>query len=270
MRVQSLSSEIVRFFFVLLAFLIFPSIGGAENITLQKPAVETTNFLEAEAGISAYTNVQQAVDLKKAKNAFRTIEHQTEDYIVGSVPLLDYGEEEDIHAYVHKTGWILAYYLCDEPAAKIVDWKNYGQDGKIYGTKLETGLSVLCSACQVAAREVKYYDFRCPEANKLLIVADAAYNVAEDSFTIKIPNEFLIFERSYLHCNFTSARTKSALSLDSTVISVSSLGMSSNYGILSPVQLSVDDFHIVKLGLASGYAGNIESLCAIVLVYREP
>ena len=267
MRVQSLSSEIVRFFFVLLAFLIFPSIGGAENITLQKPAVETTNFLEAEAGISAYTNVQQAVDLKKAKNAFRTIEHQTEDYIVGSVPLLDYGEEEDIHAYVHKTGWILAYYLCDEPAAKIVDWKNYGQDGKIYGTKLETGLSVLCNACQVAPREVKYYDFRCPEANRLLIVADATNGATEDSYSIKIPTEFLIFERSFLHYHMpSSSSSTSFLYLDSPEISRLSRGASA-YGLLSPVQLSVDDFHNVKM-TNDGRSG--DSLCAIVLIYLEP
>lgn len=267
MRVQSLSSEISQFFFVLLAFLIFPSIGSAENITLQKPAMETTNFLEAEAGISAYTNVQQAIDLKKAKNAFRTIEHQTEDYIVGSVPILDYGEEEDVHAYVHKTGWVLTYYLRDEPAAKIVDWKNYGQDGKIFGTKLETGLSVLCSACQVAAREVKYYDFRCPEANKLLIVADAAYRVAEDSFSIKIPSGFWVFERSFLHYHYPSSTYyQSVLYLDNKEMSRLSQG-SSEYGLLSPVQLSVDDFHTVKL--SSGSTSN-ESLCVIVLIYCEP
>ena len=268
MRVQPVSGERGRYLFLLLAVLIFPGIGSAENITLQKPAVETTNFLEAEAGISAYTNVQQAVDLTKAKNAFRTIEHQTEDYIVGSVPLSDYDEEEDVHAYVHKTGWIVAYYLREEPAAKILDWKNYGEDGKIYGTKLETGLSVLCSACQVAPREVKYYDFRCPEANRLLIVADAAYQVAEDSFTVKIPSGFFVSERSFLHYFQKSTRSAtSVLSLDNTEVSKLSTGETSQYGILTPVQLSIDDFHTVTIGTGLQYD---ESLCAIVLIYLEP
>ena len=268
MRVQQVSGELVRYLFLLLAVLIFPGIGSAENIMLQKPAVETTNFLEAEAGISAYTNVQQAVDLTKAKDAFRTIEQQTEDYIVGSVPLPDYGEAEDVHAYVHKTGWIVAYYLRDEPAAKIVDWKNYGQDGKIYGTKLETGLTVLCSACQVAPREVKYYDFRCPEANRLLIIADAAYQVAEDSFTVKIPSGFYVSERSFLHYFQKSSRSAtSVLSLDNTEVSKLGTGGTSQYGILTPVQLSIDDFHTVTIGTG---LQNDESLCTIVLVYLEP
>lgn len=80
-----------------------------------------TSFLEEEAGISAYTNVGEAINLGNAKTAFGTIEYETSDYIIGSVPLPDYAETEDVHAYVHKDGWVVAYYLEDEPVAKIVE-----------------------------------------------------------------------------------------------------------------------------------------------------
>jgi hypothetical protein len=70
-----------------------------------------TNFLDAEAGISAYTNVGEEIDLEKAKSAFRTVEYETDEYTIGSVPLPDYPEYEDVHAYVHKDGWVVTYYL---------------------------------------------------------------------------------------------------------------------------------------------------------------
>ena len=53
-------------------WITLAAIGNAENISLQKPTAEGTSFLEAEAGISAYTNVGQTIDLAKARSAFRT------------------------------------------------------------------------------------------------------------------------------------------------------------------------------------------------------
>ena len=260
---------------LLLQFLcaVLALIGNAENISLQKPVTEGTSFLEAEAGIAAYTNVGQTIDLTKARSAFRTIENETGEYIVGSVSLPDYEETEDVHAYVHTTGWIVTYYLSSEPVAKIVDWNNYGEDEKIRGTKLESGISILCDASQVAVGEVKYYDFRYPEANKLLIVADArwASEPEEDTFSIKIPSEFLVYERSFSHycknCGisygyFGNIYT-SYLYIDDNQINLLR-DKTPNYGLLSTMQLSVDDFHTIKI------SGHGESFGAIVLIYREP
>ena len=117
-----------------------------------------TTFLEEEAGISTYTNVGQAIDLEAAKSVFRTIEYETDEYIVGSVPLPDYGETEDVHVFVHRDGWVVSYYLRDEPTAKIVDWENYG-GGVIRGTKLEDGIFVVCAAIGVSGGDYKYYHF---------------------------------------------------------------------------------------------------------------
>lgn len=51
----------------------------------------------------------------------------------------DYPESEDVHVYVHRDGWFLAYYLVADPAGKIVNWRLYHNTGRNnLSTKLET------------------------------------------------------------------------------------------------------------------------------------
>ena len=69
-------------------------------------------FPDGEAGIAAYLKVGQAIILTEAKvtNIFRTIEAQTGDYIIGTVPLPDYDDNFYPKLYIHKDGWFMAYY----------------------------------------------------------------------------------------------------------------------------------------------------------------
>ena len=229
-----------------------------------------TTFLEEEAGISAYTNVGETIDLEKAKTAFRTIEYETDEYIIGSVPLPDYPETEDVHAYVHKDGWIVVYYLKEEPASKILDWEDYDTDEKITGTKLEDGINAVCAAAQVPSKDIKYYDFRYPNANRLMIVADAQWSEGTDTFNIKIPSDFRVYERSYSHYAYDSY--ESSMKIDGDVIStIESCNEYSvtNYGELTWDQLSPDVFHTVSLWHNEESYLYGEAFCAIVLIYRE-
>lgn len=264
---------------VLTAVLVFAvaTDGTAKSLSLQKPVGEGTSFLEEEAGISAYTNIGQTIDLAKAKGAFRTIERETDEYIVGSVPLPDYAETEDVHAYVHRDGWIVTYYLKEEPAAKIVDWNNYGEDEAIKGTKLEVGITIVCSEAEVLIGEVEYYDFRYPDANKVMIVADAVWSgttLTSDSFQIKLPSDFIFYERSYSHCNKGGGYT-SYMYLDEREISRASVSQDlTQYGLLSSLQLSIDVFHTIEVipGRYGAPFSNVSfpAFGAIVLIYREP
>jgi len=229
-----------------------------------------TTFFEEEAGISAYTNVGETIDLEKAKTAFRTIEYETDEYIIGSVPLPDYPETEDVHAYVHKDGWIVAYYLKEEPASKILDWEDYGTDEKITGTKLEDGINAICAAAQVPSKDIKYYDFRYPNANRLMIVADAQWSEGTDTFNIKIPSDFKVYERSYSHYAYDTVGSN--MKIDGDVISTIEMCYDysvTNYGELTWDQLSPDVFHTVSLWHDEGGSYVGEAFCAIVLIYRE-
>ena len=248
----------------------FIGVAGASPVDVAAQRAGTT-FLEEEAGISAYTNVGEAMDIEKVKATFRTIEYETSEYIIGSVPLPDYEETEDVHVYVHKDGWVVTYYLKEEVVAKILDWNDYTTDEQITGTKLEDGVSVVCNAAGVPIRDLKYYDFRYPNAEKLMIIADAQWTEGTDTFNIKLPGEFVFYDRSYSHYAYDSLG--STLKIDENEIS--SLGACNDYpvthyGQLSPTQLSLDTFHTVSLwhsGNLNNYKG--EAFDAIVLVYRE-
>jgi len=168
-----------------------PLVDQTKGFPLAKPVFAQASgmsFLEEEAGISAYVNVGHPINLNKAKTAYRTIERETSDYIIGSVALPDYPASEDVHCYVNRDGWIVVYYTKDEPTSKIMDWKNYR--GKI-STKLELGLTMMENSLGVAVTNAKYYHFGYPEANRLMIIADS------DTFKIKIPDTLAVYERSY-------------------------------------------------------------------------
>ena len=57
------------------------------------------SFLEEEAGISAHAKLDPltAQNLIDAATAYKTIERQTAEYIVGSVALPNYSEADDVH-----------------------------------------------------------------------------------------------------------------------------------------------------------------------------
>ena len=73
-------------------------------LALQRPAFlgvahaetgQVSSFADDEAGIAAYININQAVDLAKVRAVCRTVEAQTVDYIICSVPIKDYDENHD-------------------------------------------------------------------------------------------------------------------------------------------------------------------------------
>ena len=243
------------------------------TIFLARPAFAqgTTTFLDEEAGISAYTDVGQEIDLEMAKLAFRTIEYETDEYIVGSVPLSGHPETEDVHAFVHRDGWIVSYYLRDEPAAKIIDWEDY--DGEeITGTKLEDGVLVVCYVVLVPVGDIAYYDFRYPYANGLMIAADAQLSEGTDTFRLKLPSDLLFYERSYSHYAYDSYGSTMKIDEEGISIMGGSHASVTHYGLLSALQLWPDEFHIVSLwhDEHSGYDYTGEAFDAIVLIYQEP
>jgi len=209
-------------------------------------ATDDTNFLEEEAGISAYTNVGPELDLDKAATGFTTIEYQTSEYIIGSVRLPGYGTSEDVHAYVNIDGWILAYYLNHEATGKIFNWSN------LSSTKLEVGISELCDAAGMPFAYATYYDFRYPHAQKMMTIIDY------DSFNINIPGTFSVYTRSY--SIYGSGYHDTVFKVDG--VTVDSVDEGVKYGTVTPTQLSPDVVHTISV---SGSSKRV----AIILAYKE-
>jgi len=248
---------------------------GGQPYPLVSPAFAqsvstSTTFLEEEAGMSMYVNIGQSIDLSKAKPVYKTIEKETTDYIVGSLSLPNLPETEDVHCFVHKDGWIVVYYLKAEPISKIIDWIHYS-GGKLTKTKLQVGLEKMALALGVTVTGAKYYNFQYSYADKWMIIIESNETSGEDSFNIKIPSEFTIYERSWSHygsgyySDWYGARYALFIIDGTTIDAIDGTGVT-KYGQLATTQLSPDIFHTVS---TYSYL-DAPHRVAIVLAYKEP
>lgn len=223
----------------------------------QEEGVTPAAFPVDEAGISAYFRASNAINLGDVRSIYRVIEAETSDYIIGTVPPANYPERFDVHVYIHRSGWFLAYYLAADPAGKIFDWNAYS-NGSI-PTLLENVLAVAANAAGVSYPGATYYDFRFPNANRLLLVAEDKANGNE--FQVSLPGSFAYSERSWSLRRASGSRAW--LKLDDVEI-----GSTYDYafGALTASQLLPDRYHTFAVfndydNLA--YAG-------LALVYRVP
>ncbi len=218
---------------------------GWMGISLVKPAFAqdpNASFLEDEAGIVTYTLSDKKIDLKRAKSAFKSIEKETDKYVIGSFSISAYKNypKEDIHLFVHTDGWVAAYYLKQDPTAKMIPMQNLGS------TKLNMGLTEACSMMGVTVPYVRYYHFQYPDADKFIVLAKSQ----SQPFRIMIPGSFIIYERSW--------SGSGSINIDNKNISgISDSGQLGTYGLITSADLKLDDYH------------NISGSCALVLVYRE-
>lgn len=227
-----------------------------------------TAFPQDEAGISAYFRAPFSITIASVRPAFRTIEYEDSNYIIGSVAVPDYPESEDVHVYVHRDGWFLAYYLAADPSGKIVDWRIYHNSGRNnLSTKLESALSVAALPVGVTPSGVNFYDFRYPNANRLLFVADWFYtsDASSDSFQVNLPIDFPYFERSWSIGGTDVAR----LSLNGQEIGSTNCAWCTTQGTLTPLQLPPSQNHtfLVRYG---GCCSQRYVYGGLVLIYRVP
>ena len=218
-----------------------------------------TAFPQDEAGISAYFHASNAINLSDVRSIYRVIEAETSDYLIGSVPPANYPERFDVHVYIHRSGWFLAYYLAADPAAKIFDWNAY-TSGSI-PTLLENVLAVAANAAGVSYPGATYYDFRFPNANRLLLAAEDNRNGSQ--FQVNLPGSYSYYERSWSLRHPPGDWRPVHLALDGTEIATT---YSFDDGILAASQLLPDRYHTFEVWQdldSLAYAG-------LVLVYRVP
>lgn len=177
------------------------------DLFLARPAfgqeVDTSAFPGDEAGISAYVNVEQNIDLEQAKTAFIGLIDEGDDYVIGTVEIEKMPEEAYPHVYVNQSGWILAYYTKNSPSSLIMNWYVY-EGGPIVTTTLRDAIFNTCVAIRMDFSKIGdktgYYHFQYPEATKILLVADLnPQDSRKDSFTYMIPLNVTLFEASWSH-----------------------------------------------------------------------
>jgi len=240
-----------------------------------------TSFLEEEAGISAYVNIGHEIDLEKAKTAFKSIETANESYIIGEIDLPGLPEYADPHAYVHKDGWLVAYYSKYAPASKIMQWNGY-DGGVITTTTLEDAMHEICLAIEfpfaTIKDDIKYYDFEYPNANRMMLIVErTGTGSLSDSFNLIIPVECQLYEGSWSHyfdyydSNY-GHKSSSYLKIDGNTISSFidcwEEGDYYRYGEYTPTQLEYGVLHEISIEQSMGYSCEAFTNTATVLIYR--
>ena len=221
-------------------------------------------FIDSEAGIAAYFQAPGALSLATARPLFRTIEAQTDSYILGSIAVPDYASEsEDVHVYLHKDGWVLAYYLAVTPAANLIDWPRF--NGTAIVTKFDTVFQLLGAQLAFTLPAATYYDFRNPNANYLLLVAEVT--TSEDEFTVFLDQAIAYYERSW---SLSGKSYDAQYILNGTKLADDDFRSPSEWrdleGVLTPLQLAVNATHTIQLK----YGHNVNIYAGLALVYRRP
>lgn len=165
-------------------------------------------FLLEEAGVTAYTKADQQLDLEFLLARFKHIRARTNQYIQGIVyapgyaGLPEFDEKGEVQVIVHRDGWIVAYLTRWQTAAELFDWVNYDQE-RLSATLVENTVKYLARELKLPEVNIAYYDFRHPDATDLILVADRADGInTTDSFTIHIPKEIQIYERTWSAAQF--------------------------------------------------------------------
>lgn len=157
------------------------------------------DFPADEAGISAYVKASSSINLDNAKSAFASIERETPDYIIGTVALAQHTEEQYPHVYVSNDGWIVAYYPNDRPSSWILPWADY-VGGPISSTYLSNAAGIVATAVGGTTSGLKYYDFRYPDATKMMIIVESVKD-GDNFFTVVAPTSFAVYAVDWSHHN---------------------------------------------------------------------
>jgi hypothetical protein len=129
----------------------------------------------------------------------------------------------------------------------------------------------MCDGVGLPLSSTNYYDFRYPNANRIMIVVDGQWVEGTNTFDIKIPSDVRVYDRSYTH--WLGDSEGSSFKLDGTEIS--SLGLCTDcwnwqYGKLTATQLMPNEFHNIEVSHAEHSLYRTGHACvAIALAYKE-
>jgi len=251
-----------------------PHIDNASScFTLVVPAfaqgIPADQFPMNEAGISAYVNANQGIDLGKAKTLFKILEDATKSYVIGTVELANHGEDFWPHAYINKDGWILVYYPKDEPTSKLFQWVGYQRDVITTTTFRDVLFSLgrkLSLDISKFDAKMHYYHFQYPDATRLLIVVDTTEG--SDDFHYTIPTALTVYEVSWSHhgagIGYVGRPGSSASSIDGARLCSGGQGTYIVCGTPKDEYMIPGQPHVVSVSrIDSGWAG-----IALLFIYR--
>jgi len=258
-----------------------------QQLALTPPGMLENNpsiavVLDQEAGMAIWLNATQwaPLSLAAAKAGMVNIEINTSDYVIGSISMQSLGFTSDDwpHCFVHKTGWIIVYYLKINsqnpgttgwvgkvfPMFKDTYWNWYDPASHTLNDNLlHWALATISSQIGIpSVTSAQYYHFQYPSATTLEIAVKTAPLAGQEvTFNINVPSTLSIDERSWSY-----HASGGYFKIDTTTIF--SGGGGRHYGgpeITAPV-LSPDVWHKVTIG--TGSYQSIATTACIVILYH--
>jgi hypothetical protein len=271
-----------------------PSAQSGQGMALRPPAFlkaayaqDSTSidfgFILNEAGVTAYTKLDQELDLALLESRFKSIRQQTNQFISGIIvapgyeKLTEFDENVEVQVFLHSDGWILAYLTRWQPASALFDWVNYDEKRLNGSTLTENVVRMLTADLGISNYNIYYYDFRYPKANNLMLVADRVdVEHSGESFSITVPRGLTIYDSSWSLGAFESGHNSSSSSsgcnineeqLGTIRTPYSKWGLVS--GELSKAIFKLDINHTLAVWL-TGYPTNVtRAYCGLAIVYQE-
>lgn len=219
-------------------------------------------------GLVAWTDVGQTIDLGQARKLFTTISSETADDIVGTYTIyVNSYTTESMYLYISRGGLIAAYYDVYTPASKTVLWNS----DKILFSKLASIITIGQSlGYTISAKNVKYYDYRYPDANRMLIVTQSLgeqiiSTFDYGSFNFDIPNSATVYEASYsIYLNdMYSAKPLATVAVDGAII-----GRITGTGSISGVYNGYITTNVQHLFGVMSNQGS-QAAAAMIIVYKD-
>jgi hypothetical protein len=176
--------------------LMCMALSGIVFLLFTGSANAAVDFPSDEAGISAYVKAKASVNLDNVKPALATIERETDDYIIGTVAMDGHSEQQRPHVYVSTDGWVVAYYPNDRSSGWLLPWYYYS-GGPISTTTLKEAVAKVCTQIGGTTTGLKYYDFRHPDATKMMIIVEST--TGSEWFKVTIPSDCTVYRVDWSH-----------------------------------------------------------------------
>lgn len=257
---------------VLLVLSLYNSVsyysGVSESIFLSTAQAGGSSS-STDIGLIAWISIGKYIDLGKASALFTTIDYENTDGILGKYSFyVDNYNTETINLYITRDGYIAAFYGKYDATSKMISWNS----DKTVSSKFATAITTVGQSLgyNVDYKNIKYYDYRYPDANRILIVTQSVgeSNVQGydyGNFKFNIPSYATIYDVSYsLYLNdIYNNLPGSNIAIDTdTIDSISSNGVI--YGTYGGY-ISKDTDHL--LGIMSNQ--NAQSGVAMIIIYKD-
>lgn len=262
----------------LLIFFSFIASGQA----LTQPKQPMPAFPAQAAGLSAYVKLERPIKITdELSQIFERIEDVGGNYIIGTVKVTNFVGSVYPHLYVDTEGWLVAYFLSNEPASLVMHWSGTAYDpNPTIGSTLEEALGRACQALKVQLPAVSYYDFRYPKANNILVLLGVLPKAGTKSMYVKLPSTYTLYHVSYYMygCNLERPSTwewySLLLKLDGAQIEKLEGNEGTGIGTVIkdfPVRdFALDKLHEITIEYVQGGQDGGSAGVAWVLIFQAP